>query len=257
MNYEQGLMILRKLSNGTDWFADALLYEARLLENLQQERLYGTSEQYRTTRAQIVDQLNRLTYKHLGISFNDLCQGLLPNSQATPASTFGLASDNAQKAHKNDANDSVHPISPKNVFIGYSHKDTRFLNELRTHLDLYVHSGTMHVWDDTMILPGAKWYEDVKNALQSARVAIFLISANFLASDFIAREELPLLLRAAEQEGITILCVIVHPCAFDDTKLAQFHPINAPSNPLSTMTPGKRNEVWTRVATRARDILLC
>lgn len=255
MNYEQGLAALRKLSNGSTWFPDVLLYEARLLENLQQERLYGSSEQFRATRAQIIDQLNRLVYDHFGISFNDLCQRLPPEIRTTSASPSGLTRDSEQTVQMKDATDAIYPFSPTNVFIGYSHKDKRFLNELRAHLAQYIRSGTMDAWDDTNILPGAKWYEEIKIAIQSARVAVFLISADFLASDFIARKEVIPLLRLAEQRGIKILCVIVRSCAFDDTELAQFQTINAPSNSLSNMTQGKRDEVWTRVAKLVKDIL--
>jgi hypothetical protein len=47
--------------------------ESRLLDNLQDERRYGTNETIRTERARIVQELNRLALTYLGRSFNDLC----------------------------------------------------------------------------------------------------------------------------------------------------------------------------------------
>ena len=49
------------------------MLESRLLDNLQDERDYGTSETIRSERARIVQELNRLALIHLGRSFNELC----------------------------------------------------------------------------------------------------------------------------------------------------------------------------------------
>jgi WD40 repeat protein len=87
MNYEQGLEQLKQRLHGTTMEQDFLVYEARLRENLHNERLYGTREQYLSERAQIIDQLNRLA-QQVNVSFNDLCLTgkILPStlSSATP-----------------------------------------------------------------------------------------------------------------------------------------------------------------------------
>src|SRR5262249_45005030 len=75
MNYERGLEQLMQQARGTSWQEECALYEARLRDNLHQERRYGTTEQTRSDRAQIVEQLNRLAYEHLQVSFVDLCVG--------------------------------------------------------------------------------------------------------------------------------------------------------------------------------------
>ena len=66
--------------------------------------------------------------------------------------------------------------------------------------------------------------------------AVLLVSADFLASDFIADNELPPLLVAAENEGVIILPVIVSPCLFTNVPaLARFQAVNLPSKPLSAL----------------------
>lgn len=84
MDYERGLDTLKQLAQDTDWYADFALQEARLRENLRDERRYGPSEQTRRDRTRIVDQLNALALEHLGISFNDLCLGQTPPLQSPP-----------------------------------------------------------------------------------------------------------------------------------------------------------------------------
>jgi TIR domain len=107
-------------------------------------------------------------------------------------------------------------------------------------------------WDDTQIKPGEKWYVEIKKAIASTRIAILLVSVDYLASDFILENELPPLLAASEEEGITILPVILGPCSFKHTGLARFQSVNDPSKPLSAMNKHERDEVWNKVV----DIIL-
>jgi internalin A len=141
------------------------------------------------------------------------------------------------------------------AFISYSRHDRRSLDELHAHLDHYALSQAVDYWDDTKIPPGAKWREEIQKALKSAAIAILLVSPEFLASGFIARNELPPLLKAAEEEGVTILCVILRHCLFLDSHLRVFQAINPPSTPLSEMSRGRRDAVWASVARTVKNRL--
>jgi hypothetical protein len=242
VNYEQGLDRLKQQVNASSWSSEFALYEARLRENLNVERLYGTNEQCRSDRARIVAHLNSLTYQHFGTSFNELCLSAFQDIQATPR-----VSSRLQEI------DPVLEIRRQSAFICYSHKDERYLNELRTHLAYYVRAGTVDYWDDTKIPPGSKWREEIQEASQGAKVVILLISADFFASDFIMQNELPLLLDAVEHKAKTVFCVILRPCLFKDTDLARFQAVNNPSQPLSSMSYEKREKIWIRVAELVRD----
>lgn len=59
--------------------------QVRLLENLQRERLYGSTETTRADREAIVDALNRLALDYLEVSFSDLCLGLAVEGRTPPA----------------------------------------------------------------------------------------------------------------------------------------------------------------------------
>lgn len=134
------------------------------------------------------------------------------------------------------------------VFISYSHSDRKYLDRLKTHLVPYERRGLLSVWDDTQIRPGSIWYEEIKQAIKQTKVAILLVSADFLASRFIAEDELPPLLDAAKSEGAIIIPIILSHCAFEQTELAKFQAINSPSRPLDMMRKSEREEIWARVA---------
>jgi hypothetical protein len=78
MDYERGLTELKDHLQG-DARREFNVHEARLRENLDRERRYGSTETTRAERAAILDALNRLALAHLNVSFNDLCQPTPPS----------------------------------------------------------------------------------------------------------------------------------------------------------------------------------
>jgi internalin A len=141
------------------------------------------------------------------------------------------------------------------AFISYSHKDAHHLERLKTYLKPLLRESSLRVWDDTQIKPGDKWKEEIERAIAQARVAVLLVSEHFLASDFIAGEELPKLLAAAQDEGARILPIILSPSVFRFTPLFQFQSINPPSRPLSAMSEHEQGETWVRLAEQIYEAL--
>jgi hypothetical protein len=137
------------------------------------------------------------------------------------------------------------------AFICYSSNDKKYLEELRMHLK----PSHVDVWDATQIPIGARWREEISHALDTTKVAIMLVSATFLASDFIVKNELPPLLAAAEREGAVIVSIIIGRCSFQSSPLEKFQPVNPPDKPLNLMRKGERDVVWNRVAELVKGML--
>jgi hypothetical protein len=117
------------------------------------------------------------------------------------------------------------------------------------HLKPLERTDVVDCWNDTRIAPGSNWQEEIRQALASTKVAVLLISADFLASDYIADHELPPLLEAAERGGAVILPVILSPCLFQETpELSRFQAVNDPARPLVDLPPGEQEQVFLKVA---------
>ncbi|GAB3637470.1 hypothetical protein GCM10027422_30600 [Hymenobacter arcticus] len=148
------------------------------------------------------------------------------------------------------------PTARTSVFISYSHADSQWLRLLNTHLKPLTRDQKVEIWSDQKIRKGERWRDRIRKQLAMARVGIFLVSADFLASDFIHAEELPPLLRAAEKEGATLLTVIVRPCtgAFQDSPLSQLQAMNGPHAPLSGMSKTQREQVMDSLYSELRGL---
>lgn len=142
------------------------------------------------------------------------------------------------------------------VFISYSHKNERWLKRLLVHLRPIEKSGQIDLWADTRIKPGVNWTEEIQSALAAPEVAVLLVSADFLASEFITSKELPPLLLAAKRRECRILSVIVGPCLFSRIHdLQQFQAINSPGRALTRMKAGDADECLAKVAETILDYL--
>ena len=140
------------------------------------------------------------------------------------------------------------PAAPKgpSVFVSYSHKDAAWLETLQLHLKPLLRGGTLTVWDDTRIAAGAKWREQITDALASASIGVLLVSPHFLASDFITDKELPKLLDAAQRTGLKILWIPVSASMFTETDIAQYQAALDPGRPLDSMSAAEQSAAWVK-----------
>jgi adenylate kinase family enzyme len=139
-------------------------------------------------------------------------------------------------------------LTRRKIFISYSHRDRKWLDRLLMHLMPIEREGGLDLWDDTKLLAGQNWKEAIRDALETAKVIVLLVSANFLASDFIAEGELPALLSRTNASGIAVIPVILSPCAFHYTNLSMFQAINSPEHTLTSMSLIEQDKTFARVA---------
>jgi hypothetical protein len=136
------------------------------------------------------------------------------------------------------------------IFISYSHKDAKWLTQVQVALQpLKLYQEGIDFWDDTRIDVGSQWRADIKTAMEEATIVILLLSMHFLASEFIAKNELPPLMKAAKQHGKLIIPIIVeHIFIPPALGLDEFQSLNPPSKPLAGMSKVTQSKLFAELA---------
>ena len=97
------------------------------------------------------------------------------------------------------------------VFLSYAHQDQQFRNELDKHLSNLRRQGIISSWSDGDIAPGTEWRRQVMNHLDTARIILLLISADFMASDFCYSIEMTRALERHQAKEARVLPIILRP----------------------------------------------
>ncbi|MDH3659354.1 MAG: toll/interleukin-1 receptor domain-containing protein [Alphaproteobacteria bacterium] len=101
------------------------------------------------------------------------------------------------------------------IFISYSKFDDEAKAFVARQLGVLKHVGDIKIWDDSEIGVGDNWFDEIDTNLKRCSVAILLISADFLGSEFCMKDEVPVLLERRQNEGMMIAPILLQHCAWE------------------------------------------
>jgi len=142
------------------------------------------------------------------------------------------------------------------IFISYSHEDVEFKVKLEKQLEVLALEGLCTFWEDTQIELGSNWLPGIQNAIDEAKIAILMISANFLISRFIRSEEVPRILKLRQQNGLKVLPLFTKPCAWKKVEwLSNIQGFPSGDKTLFEMDEPQQLRELTNFAEKIHDIL--
>lgn len=121
----------------------------------------------------------------------DITAGASPESSPAGIPVVNTGSGKSTTASETTLKDlgdeaTVKEMDPPKAFISYAHKDKIYFDIFLEYLQSQ--SG-WNFWTDRNIEIGSGWYEAIQQSVKNADVALLLISAHFLSSEFIKEHE--------------------------------------------------------------------
>lgn len=136
------------------------------------------------------------------------------------------------------------------VFISYCHKDESYKESLDTHLALMKKSDEVSTWSDRKIIPGQEWDKEISENLESADIIIFLVSADFIASDYCFDIEVKRAMERHETGAAVVVPVLVRVCDWKATPFSKLQSLPKDTNPIKKWVD--EDEAWLDVVNGIR-----
>jgi internalin A len=162
------------------------------------------------------------------------------------------------KATKQSIPSMIAPVrsspEPLKLFLSYSHKDEKYVDELRKDLKLMERNGQILTWYDRALPAGERWEESTLQELNSADVIVCQLSRDFLASDFCVLTELDTAIERKLAGDAELVAYVLKECGWKEvSKLKQFQVLPQDAKPLSDWKDG--NKYWRAVAEGIKRVL--
>lgn len=139
------------------------------------------------------------------------------------------------------------------LFVSYSRKDSEFLEDFKTHIAGLKRNNLIEEWTDQQINPGDVWEKTLKLELETADIIIFLVSSDFIASDYIHDIEVTKAIERHNKSEVIIVPIIIRPCDFQSTQLNIFQALPKNVEPVSKWED--KDEAWLNVVEGIKKII--
>jgi hypothetical protein len=145
---------------------------------------------------------------------------------------------------------------PFSVFISYSHEDTELYKQLKTHLSSLKNDNTISIWSDVDISLGTDWKNQIQTQLSTAHIILLLISADFLASDFIRTKELAKALERHKANTARIIPILLRDVSWENEEIHKLQalPLSSKNQLRPVVSWQSHDEAWKKVADGIRKI---
>jgi hypothetical protein len=139
------------------------------------------------------------------------------------------------------------------LFYSYAHEDEPMRRKLEKHLSLLKRSGLIVSWHDRRIDPGDEWRQQIDAHMQSAHIILFLVSSDFLSSDYCFDVEMRVALERHSRREAVVIPILLR--SFDWSHAPFAHLQVLPRNARPVALWPNRDEAFAEIARDIREIV--
>ncbi|CAL2080088.1 putative TIR domain-containing protein [Tenacibaculum sp. 190524A02b] len=131
----------------------------------------------------------------------------------------------------------------KKIFVSYSKKDLSMVNTFLDHLSALKRDGKVGTWYCTELKPADEWDKEIERNFNEADIVCFMVSPNFMKTDYIFKYEIP---KAFEQNK-KIVPIILDFCDWQTAhnNLGQYNGLPYTAKPIRDFK--NENKAWFAV----------
>jgi len=141
--------------------------------------------------------------------------------------------------------------TPITVFFSYSHQDEKLRDKLTTHLKLMERTNVIDTWHDRAIPTGGEWDKKIKTELLEADIILLLISADFLASDYIWDVEVKTAMKRHEAGDAVVVPIVLRDCDWFDAPFGKLQGLPKDAKPVISYS--NMDEAFTFIARKIKQ----
>lgn len=141
----------------------------------------------------------------------------------------------------------------KTAFVSYSRKDNEYLEEFKVHIAGLKRNKLIEDWTDQEITPGKEWKNALKEKLHAADIIFFLVSPDFIASDYIHDVEIKTALERYDKGEVIVVPIVIRPCDFESLQIKRFQALPKDIKPISKWDD--KDEAWLNVVEGIKKLL--
>jgi tetratricopeptide (TPR) repeat protein len=138
------------------------------------------------------------------------------------------------------------------VFLSYSHKDEAIKEELDVQLS-GLRRDKISTWNDRKISHGTEWDARIKQELDNADIILLLVSADFIASEYIWEIEIKKAIERHEKKEAIVIPIFCRACDFQETPFAKLQGL--PKDAKFIKSQSNEDEALAEVAKGIRKIV--
>ena len=141
------------------------------------------------------------------------------------------------------------------LFYSYSHKDEELRKKFEAHMSSLKRTGYIQDWHDRKILPGQSWEEVITNKIEESDIIVFLVSSDFLSSDYCYNKEVLRAIERHNRKECIVVPVIIRECDWEGTPFESIQGLPTDMRPVVSRHWHNIDEAYANVARGLKKII--